>query len=325
MVTACGVTASIRTTSAPSGPLSWTIATFLLVSTPAASSVLNGASARSGSSKNTSQTYCHCFTLLNASSGAQPVTIGTRLRSATTPPAFTSAGVQEPSSAVAWLRVISVSVLDEVVLGSVLSSSSTRPTFRLAAPTCRPPAWFTWSTACWYPQRWKLPKPASGPDSGIDAPMTISELEEEEELPAQPAASRATHATRLASTVVGRRAVARRRSPLNAIALTVSSIEIVCPVSQHSRLATSGYRRRHYELCQELEGICRCCQLTSIGREGGVALVERVVRAARRNGGLPPGAARARQGSFQVQRSISVVKPGPNARIKPVAPSGGRR
>src|SRR6266508_1258478 len=127
--------------------------------------------------------------------------------------------------------------------------------------------------------------------------MTISELELEEELPAQPAASRATHATRPASTVVGRRAVARRRSPLNAIALTVSSIEIVCPVSQHSRLATSGYRRRHYELCQEWEGICRCCQLTSIGREGGVALVERVVRAARRNGGLPPGAADRRCGA----------------------------
>src|SRR6266704_519528 len=41
--------------------------------------------------------------------------------------------------------------------------------------------------------------------------------------------------------------------------------------------------------------------------------------------GAPPGAARARQGSFQVQRSISVVKPGPNARIKPAAPSRGRR
>src|SRR6266536_5654634 len=126
--------------------------------------------------------------------------------------------------------------------------------------------------------------------------MTISELELEEELPAQPAASRATHATRPASTVVGRRAVARRRSPLNAIALTVSSIEIVCPVSQHSRLATSGYRRRHYELCQELEGIYRSFQLTWIGRVGGVALVARVVRAVAGGAVWRPGRPHGRSG-----------------------------
>jgi hypothetical protein len=129
--------------------LSWTIATVRLVSTPAASSVLKGASARSGSSKKTYQTYCHGLTLLNASSGAQPVTIGTRLRSATTAPAFTSAGVQEPSSAVTWSRLISVSVFAEVVLGSVLSSSSTSRTLRRASPTWTPPARFASSTACW--------------------------------------------------------------------------------------------------------------------------------------------------------------------------------
>src|SRR5882724_3508224 len=107
-------------TTCPSGPLSCRIATLRLVATAASVSARNGASARSASSKKRSHTNFHARTDINAWCGSQAVTIGTRCRSATSAPALTSAGVQEPSSATAWSREISVSTLLALTLASVL-------------------------------------------------------------------------------------------------------------------------------------------------------------------------------------------------------------
>jgi uridine phosphorylase len=57
--------------------------------------------------KNSSHTHFHFWIAANDSTGSQPVTIGTPERSATIAPGVTSAGVQDPSSAVTWSWVMS--------------------------------------------------------------------------------------------------------------------------------------------------------------------------------------------------------------------------
>ena len=103
--------------------------------------------ARSASSKNITHAYCHLRTDLNAPSGSQPATSGTLRRSATNAPAFTSAGVHEPSIAVALSREIRVSVLLATTLGSVLSSRITSFTGIFLPPMLMPPALLTSFTA----------------------------------------------------------------------------------------------------------------------------------------------------------------------------------